>query len=55
MGDMLCMTCDFLLQLQSQLHVHDAPLSLAELSRIAVDAGARVSDGDSQVLLMCDV
>ncbi len=36
-------------QLQPQLQVHDAPLSLADLTRIARDGGERISDADSQV------
>jgi hypothetical protein len=39
------------LQLQPQLHVHDAPLSLADLTRIALDAGEKIGDADAQVLL----
>jgi hypothetical protein len=38
------------LQLQPQLHVHDAPLSLADLTRIAADAGEKIGDADAQVL-----
>ena len=37
-------------QLQPQLQVHDAPLSLADLTRIARDGGERISDADAQVI-----
>lgn len=43
------------LQLQPQLQVHDAPLSLADLTRIAVDGGERVSDADAQVTHAAEV
>ena len=37
-------------QLQPQLQLHDAPLSLADLTRIAVDAGEKIGGADAQVL-----
>lgn len=35
--------------LHAQLQLHDAPLSLADLTRIVADKGERISDADAQV------